>query len=408
MHRVFLLSCLFLTTTYDTTFAFGKSRSNVFLQFSGSVLANCSHTDRPVCSLVFACFIAGSTLAILGRFVQHIPRASSPQQKYSVIPLTELGETSSRYSPASPVDHLDEPHSPKSRNLNWWKKVALISAIACIRVEFYRQITLNIECARAGYSYAIPLLVSLYDYWRNQRSQNVEKSFVADSPPNSKLRILITIYKRAYSKISQSRLRYVISAAFLFAGGLITSRFGDGKESTYICPIVSGLGPRLHIFQVLDVLLDSLILIGAAELSHDTRSQDTRKQTLLSWGYGLLVRIPTLYIQDKLSNLLLSGSRCILGNHRGHHSKAHHRSWSQWLNRCSVPAKCVRAKCAGNIALVICFTDGTAHVLFVRCLNANYPRSVIMVSLAFVCWLVSSPFISHGSQSCSTDNSLFP
>lgn len=284
----------------------------------------------------------------------------------------------------------------------------MISAIACIRVEFYRQITLNIECARPGYSYAIPFLVSLYDYWRNQRYQNVEKSFVADSPPNSKLRILITIYKRAYSKICQSRLRYVISAAFLLAGGLITSRFGDGRESTYICPIISGLATRLHLFQGLSVLLDSLILIGAAELAHDTRSQDTRKQTLLSWGYGLLVRILFFYIQDELSNVLLSGSRCILGNHRGHYSKAHHRSWSQWSNRCSVSAKCIWAKCAGNIAFVICFTDGTAHVFVPGCMNANYPRFVIMVLLAFVCWLASSPFTSHGRRSCSTDKNLFP
>lgn len=161
-------------------------------------------------------------------------------------------------------------------------------AIGCIRVEFYRETSLYSECAPTGYSYAIPFVVSLYDYWRNQRHRAVEKPVVTESASRGRLRKLLALCRRAYLSLCQCRPRYVISAAFVLAGGLITSRF-HGRESTYICPIISGLAPRLHAFTVLGVFLDSLILIGAVELCRDARPHEVRKHTLVSWGYGLLV-----------------------------------------------------------------------------------------------------------------------
>ncbi|XHF98209.1 hypothetical protein AWENTII_001774 [Aspergillus wentii] len=73
-------------------------------------------------------------------------------------------------------------------------------------------------------------------------------------------------------------------------GGLMVSSFYEGRQSTYICPITSGLATGTRAFRLLSVLLDSLILIAAGELSREgTKSQEgTGKQTLRSWGYAFL------------------------------------------------------------------------------------------------------------------------
>lgn len=237
-------------------------------------------------SLVSACFLAGTTILILARFAHHVPRPIS--HKYSTIPLAERRDSLSRDPSPVSVDDVDEPYSARTRNSQWWKKVALLAVLGCVRVEFYREISLNVECAPGGYSYAIPLLVSLYDYWYNQRSRVVEKGPI-DSPSSSRLRALGTLYKRLSYSLGQCRCRYVLSADFLLIGGLITSWFSLGRQSTYICPSLSGLAPRLHVLKVLSLFIDVLILSVAAELVKEARSQEARKQALMSWGYSLLV-----------------------------------------------------------------------------------------------------------------------
>jgi hypothetical protein len=78
------------------------------------------------------------------------------------------------------------------------------------------------------------------------------------------------------------------------AGGLLLISFDEGRQTTYICPITSGLYPRLRVYRLLGVILDSLILIGAAELHREgTRSSDgNKKQALVSWAYSFLVSLP--------------------------------------------------------------------------------------------------------------------
>lgn len=234
-------------------------------------------------------------------FIDHIPQCA-PSPKSSIIPLTERCEPLLEELSLTRTGQVNDFLRGRIRKLSRLKRVHLIWVIGCIRVEFYRQIAYNTECASTGYTYAIPFLVSLYDYWRNQRRPAIEESATADSALHGKSQILATLYRRVYFSFCRCRLRYVISAAFLLAGGLVTSRFHDGKESTYICPIISGLAPRLQLFKLLNVVLDTLILIGAAEISRDARSQDARKQTLVSWGYGLLVSRLTHQIWRGVSN----------------------------------------------------------------------------------------------------------
>lgn len=99
-----------------------------------------------------------------------------------------------------------------------------------------------------------------------------------------------TIASRVRFLVIQSRLRYVISAALLAASGVLVSSFDNGRESTFICPIISGEHARQRMLKILSLVFDTLVLIGAAELSGEGTHRDgRRKQTLLAWGCGLVV-----------------------------------------------------------------------------------------------------------------------
>lgn len=281
---VFLLSCIFIATSYNTTFAF----------------------DHPIESAILACFFAAISLLTTSRFVDSIPTISSPSHKYSAIPLTGLNHSAAEELPSSSNQTGSFP-SRKTLGLSRWTGVCLVSGIGYIRIALYYQISLNIECAPPGYTYMIPFLVALYDYWRNQRGRPNVKWTAPEGPSNAHLRTLVVAIRRAHFYLCQSRLRNVLSAIFLMTGGHLLATFNEGRQSTYICPITSGLYPRLRMYRSLSVLLDVLILIGAAEFCREgTRSRDgKKKQALVSWGYGFLgiavIWTITLLILKKVS-----------------------------------------------------------------------------------------------------------
>jgi hypothetical protein len=130
---VFLLSCTFLTTTYDTTFVF----------------------DRPLSSIVFVCLLSGISLVFLGAFFHYLPASKSLSHKnrYSVISLAEPGESPLGQGPLSPSSPISTSFPvPKSRKYGKWIRIAAVSTICCIRVEIYRRVTIRIECAPTGYA----------------------------------------------------------------------------------------------------------------------------------------------------------------------------------------------------------------------------------------------------------------
>lgn len=91
--------------------------------------------------------------------------------------------------------------------------------------------------------------------------------------------------------VPRSRLRYVVSTALLMGGGFLASSFHDGRDSTYICPLILGEAQRIRVFNVLCVILDTLLLIGAGELARkEIRSRGGKEMQLpVLWGYGFLV-----------------------------------------------------------------------------------------------------------------------
>ncbi|KAJ5447621.1 hypothetical protein N7445_002442 [Penicillium cf. griseofulvum] len=264
---VFLLSSLFLTTSYSTTFAF----------------------DRPVSTSVLACFLTGITLLVWSRFVSLALSPSSPNSKRPTIPLAEQFELPSRASTSSfALGDVETRH--RLRFQSWWIKIGLLLGLCGLRIESFRQLTLHTECAPTGYAYAIPFVISLYDYWRNQRYRQVDRYVPTQRFEELPLQVVYSVSRRSLYYLTQSRTRGLIAAALLSAGGLLTSSLTAGTRSTYVCPIVVYGASGLRSYKLFNLFADSVILIGVTELCRSGAQFDDarRKRALTFLGAGLL------------------------------------------------------------------------------------------------------------------------
>ncbi|KAJ5787982.1 hypothetical protein N7457_002972 [Penicillium paradoxum] len=263
----FLLSSLFLTTSYNTTFAF----------------------DRPVSTSVLVCFLTGLTFLVWSRFVTLSSSPLSPTVKRPIVPLADQFELPSRASTSSfPLGDVE--NRPRIRYQSWWIKIGLLLGLCGLRVESFRQITRNIECAPAGYAYAIPFIISLYDYWRNQRLRQVERYAPTQRFEMLPLQVVYSISRRSFHHLTQSRFSGLIAATLLSIGGLLASSYSAGIRSTYICPIVLHGASRLRSYKLFNVFADSVLLIGITELCRiGTQFDDARRKRALTFlGVGLL------------------------------------------------------------------------------------------------------------------------
>ncbi|KKA25076.1 Capsular associated protein [Rasamsonia emersonii CBS 393.64] len=243
---------IFLSASYDTTFVFGEPFVAPIRHYGQADPLNRSS----------------------GAF------GDSGSQTYVSIPLTETSERST-----ARTSFPDPPREKGTLNVKgirvWtsWVLLAVSCFLLCIRVELFRQITLNNECSRPGYASGIPFLISLYDYVRHERSKTVKR----DSGP------VRTIFK-PFRFLLRSSLRYVVPAALLMVSGLLVSSFHDGRNLTYICPIVTKLALRIRTFKILCLVLDTLLLICAAELLGTVRHSKLSRgrEAPIEWGVGLL------------------------------------------------------------------------------------------------------------------------
>lgn len=165
------------------------------------------------------------------------------------------------------------------------------------RDSFLRSLTVSLLN-----QYAIPFIVSLYDYWRNQRSQPTEEYVHLQRFQGLPIQLAYSTCRRSFHFLTKSRLRGIIAAAFLSVAGYMATWFTAGSQSTYVCPIVINAAARLRIIRVINTLLDSVLLIGVADLCHAgaDREGTRRKRALVSLGAGLLVSDD---IEDPLTRL---------------------------------------------------------------------------------------------------------
>lgn len=139
--------------------------------------------------------------------------------------------------------------------------------------------------------YAIPLVVSLYDYWYNQRSRTREAYVPLQRFQGLPLQVAYSVCRRSLYHLTQSQFKGIVAAAFITLSGYTASSFTAGSRSTYVCPIVLYGAARLQTFKILNLLVDSALLIGVADLwrSGVENEEKRKKRTLMSLGAGLLV-----------------------------------------------------------------------------------------------------------------------
>lgn len=103
--------------------------------------------------------------------------------------------------------------------------------------------------------------------------------------------VVYSTCRRVFHYLTQSRFKGVIAATLLSLGGHLAIPFLAGSQSTYICPLVSNGTSRMQMILFLNVLVDSALLIGIAELirqgAESTEQRGKRVLTIL--GAGLLV-----------------------------------------------------------------------------------------------------------------------
>lgn len=161
--------------------------------------------------------------------------------------------------------------------------------------------------------YAIPFLVSLYDYWRNQRSQPKEDYVPLQRFQGLPIQLAYSTCRRSFHFLSRSRGRGIIAAAFISVAGYMAASFTAGSQSTYVCPIVINAAARLQIIRVINTLVDSVLLIGVADLCRTGADHEgkRRKRALVSLGAGLLVSGD---IEDSLARISNGDLRALLSS----------------------------------------------------------------------------------------------
>ena len=198
-----------------------------------------------------------------------------------------------------------------------------------MRIALYHQLTRYTECAPSGYAVSpslqkrtptslyltdltapmqcvIPFFVAIYDYWRNQRTRSIPKWSAPEGPSNPSVRRVVSGLSRLHFQLCHRRLRYVISATLLLLAAVLTNSFLEARRTTYICSITSNHFSLMRTAKIGTVILDLLILVGAAELSGDGVRAGKRKNALVSWGYCFLVSLAKSDCRQWKSGLVLT------------------------------------------------------------------------------------------------------
>ncbi|EPS28045.1 putative UDP-Xyl: (mannosyl) glucuronoxylomannan/galactoxylomannan beta-1,2-xylosyltransferase [Penicillium oxalicum 114-2] len=258
----FLLSSFFLTVSYKYTFAF----------------------DRPVTTATQVCFSLGLSFLAVGRFVASTSRPPSPTAKNS----TGAANQYELSSQCSTLPAVDARSSPSTSQHFWWKIGGLLGFLG-VRIELFRRATLHNECAPAGYAYAIPLVIAVYELLRSH-APGSQAGYTGLQPfHNLSSNIALSTCRRSLYSLSHSRWRGVLGAFLVSAGGYAASSLSYGSQSSYICPIVLNESTHMQIVKLGNLILDSAILISLAEVFEEPR----RKRTYISLGIGLVVLAAT-------------------------------------------------------------------------------------------------------------------
>ncbi|KAJ6144196.1 hypothetical protein N7470_008091 [Penicillium chermesinum] len=136
-----------------------------------------------------------------------------------------------------------------------------------------------------AYKYALPFIVSVYDFWRFRRFQPPQEDSASRRFQKVHLQTAYSILRRTFHYVTKSSFRGIIAATLVSLGGYSTVSIYAGSRSTYICPAVTNGVAVFRGIAFLSMLCDSVILVGIAELFRaepEKRKQEKRKYSFLS------------------------------------------------------------------------------------------------------------------------------
>ncbi|PGH23218.1 hypothetical protein AJ80_02634 [Polytolypa hystricis UAMH7299] len=222
-------------------------------------------SKRPVHSATILLVFAGLSLLAFNRFASIFPRNNDAESHDVSIDLSN----DLLYASIGSTQALEKLR--KLANKRVWKIWVTIVPAACalaLRIEIFRQLLQRTECASSTIPGSLPLLLSIYEYWRTRQSKSGRSFENYESESNRNL--LSSIFA---------------STLFLFAAFLFSS-LGAGWESTYICSSVEERALQTTALQCFGVLLDAAILAVAADVSRaPIETKDGKRvPTTTTWG----------------------------------------------------------------------------------------------------------------------------
>ena len=230
--------------------------------------------ERPLHCALFAlatcaCVLIGASKALPDVFFNP-PKTRPTSPTYALLPRTSSNDDfSSLTNRAASGQQARFP----------LKVLVLATACLAIRLETYRRIAHNPECATPAVEIWLPLLLVVYDSLRNQLSRNING---AEKIDNTVYESLIETVRR---KLLSTRFRNALPVALFCWGCQSLQGLWNGLNSTYICPVVTGEHTTVPMAQLFGLLLDVALIIMFWEcLSSSGEASNTSQRNARLWA----------------------------------------------------------------------------------------------------------------------------
>lgn len=190
---------------------------------------------------------------------------SANVQKYTAVPLEDLGQPHASRDPSPAPDDVGYPSSLRKVRIIF---LILVFAI-CWRAELGRRILRNVQCSGMSYEPLIPFIFAFYDFWRYRRHQ---KRIVTEDDEV----VGASVYDAMEEYLTRASYRYLVPASFISFGCLLAMYTTSDPHSTYICAATLRLVRLLPITQHFGTALDLCIIYCIGELLHLKRGRGAR------------------------------------------------------------------------------------------------------------------------------------
>ncbi|KAF4311182.1 Lipopolysaccharide-modifying protein [Botryosphaeria dothidea] len=177
--------------------------------------------QRPVHLSVVVLIICGAALVLLEKIRPLRSRSAGKEQQYAPIPLSDLAEGNSS-RPTSPVQ-ADTPVPEYRPKLGLKLHCALVVFLTCCRIEILRQVINAIECASSSMETAVPVLITLADWWLVQRKRQPPREEDDDDMDS-------TVYGDLLGRVAASNWRPLVTAVLLSWSSSAVLTVYDAKE----------------------------------------------------------------------------------------------------------------------------------------------------------------------------------